>query len=146
MLKNRICAAYGSNMNLKQMEYRCPTARVIGTGVVKGYELLFRGIEGRSVATIEPKARCRVPVVLWEIEPQDEKSLDLYEGFPRLYRKEIVKVTLDNGENIEAMVYVINYGKIASPSDYYAQVIEQGYRDNNLNPSYLKRAIKKCSK
>ncbi len=144
-MKNKIYVAYGSNMNLEQMLYRCPTARVISTGFVKGYELLFRGTNGRAVATIEPKARCKVPVVLFQIQPQDEKNLDIYEGFPRLYRKEMITVQLNSGETIKGMIYLINSGEIASPSVYYYRIIEQGYRDNGINLSYLRKALKKCS-
>ena len=32
--------AYGSNLNKKQMQMRCPGAKCIGTMVLKGYELL----------------------------------------------------------------------------------------------------------
>ena len=39
----RLYIAYGSNLNLSQMAYRCPTAKVAGKGGLKGYELLFRG-------------------------------------------------------------------------------------------------------
>ena len=37
--------AYGSNLNLRQMARRCPTAKLLGTGVIPDYELLFRGRE-----------------------------------------------------------------------------------------------------
>lgn len=145
MVKSKIYAAYGSNMNLQQMKRRCPTARVIGTGFVKDYELLFRGMNGSAVATIEPKAGCMVPIVLMNIKSYDEKKLNIYEGFPNLYRKETIKVAY-NGEEVGAMIYLINYGKIASPSTYYYEVIEQGYIDNGIDLSYLKRAVNKCRK
>lgn len=144
MTSIRYYLAYGSNTNLQQMQKRCPTAKILGKGFAKGFELLFRGTEGGAVATIEPKQRCKVPVVIWQIQPQDEKSLDIYEGFPRLYRKESIKVELDTGECIEAMAYIINFGKIASPSAHYYKVIEQGYKDNNMNLYYLKKALDKC--
>ena len=35
--------AYGSNLNRAQMALRCPDAKVVGTGEIKDYELLFRG-------------------------------------------------------------------------------------------------------
>lgn len=147
MVKYKIYAAYGSNMNLQQMSHRCPTARVIGTGIIKDYELLFRGTSGSAVATIEYKDGKSVPVLLWKITygdniPNDERNLDIYEGFPRLYRKEMIKVELSNGDNIEAMVYIKNYGKIAKPSEYYYQIIEQGYLKNGIDLSYLKNALK----
>ena len=41
--KPKLYMAYGSNLNLYQMAYRCPTAQVAGKAVLKDYELLFRG-------------------------------------------------------------------------------------------------------
>ena len=38
---------------------------------------------------IEPGA---VPVLLWEISARDEASLDVYEGYPVHYRKEVISV------------------------------------------------------
>ena len=35
--------AYGSNLNLKQMAMRCPTAKVVGRAMLKDYQLTFRG-------------------------------------------------------------------------------------------------------
>ena len=66
--------AYGSNLNLSQMEQRCPTARVIGTSEIKDYELVFRGSRYSAVATIELCEGSNVPVLLWGIQPEDEKS------------------------------------------------------------------------
>lgn len=145
IVNSKTYVAYGSNLNLKQMENRCPTAKVIGTGFVKGYELLFRGKNGRAVATIEPNPINDVPVVLWKIDSEAEHILDVYEGYPILYRKEDISVSLDNGQDIEAMVYLINYGRIASPSKYYYNVIYKGYLDNNIDLSYLKVAATKCN-
>ena len=54
--------AYGSNLNLRQMARRCPTAKLLGTGVIPDYELLFRGREeGKSYLTVRPcrARRCR---------------------------------------------------------------------------------------
>ena len=41
--RTRLYMAYGSNMNLEQMADRCRTAEVVGKGILKNYELLFRG-------------------------------------------------------------------------------------------------------
>ena len=77
MAKKKLYIAYGSNINLEQMAYRCPTAERVSTGFVENYELEFR-----RVATIVPKQDSKVPVLVWELKPEDEKSLDRYEGFP----------------------------------------------------------------
>ena len=85
--------AYGSNINLVQMAYRCPAAQVVGPVVLEGYELLFRGnASGNGVATIKPKEGQQVHGLLWRITPGCERSLDLYEGYPHLYEKESVAV------------------------------------------------------
>ena len=107
--------AYGSNMNQAQMAYRCPTAEVVGTSELKGYELLFRGAHRGAVATVEPKEGSAVPVLLWKIRKSDEEALDSYEGYPRLYGKQMLQVELD-GKEVSAMGYIMTPGHaLASP-------------------------------
>ena len=74
--------AYGSNINLQQMAFRCPNAKVVGPCVLENYELLFRGNGGGfGVATIAAKEGSRVHGLLWKITPRDEQRLDVYEGY-----------------------------------------------------------------
>ena len=128
--------AYGSNMNLEQMAYRCPTARIIGTSVLKGYELNFKGRMWNCHATIDPKRGGKVPVVVWEIDDECEMSLDRYEGYPYYYRKEFVQI---DGE--PCMVYVMNGGKIGYPSGGYLDIIAKGYEDNGIDLRPLEDAV-----
>ena len=79
--------AYGSNLNVQQMRYRCPGARVVGISVIKGYELLYKGSKTGSYLTIEKKKDGIVPVAVWEVTADDEKRLDAYEGYPNFYYK-----------------------------------------------------------
>lgn len=51
--------AYGSNLNVRQMKFRCPTAKVVGTSVIKGYELLYKGSKTGSYLTIDKEKRRR---------------------------------------------------------------------------------------
>ncbi|MGN1126625.1 MAG: gamma-glutamylcyclotransferase family protein [Ruminococcus sp.] len=53
-MSKKLYIAYGSNLNLKQMKYRCPTAKLVGKGVVENYELQFKGMPHCSYATIAP--------------------------------------------------------------------------------------------
>ena len=71
----RYYLAYGSNLNINQMRFRCPTARLIGTSVIKDYGLLFRGSKTGSYLTIELKQGASVPVAVWTIEKEDEDAL-----------------------------------------------------------------------
>lgn len=77
----KLYVAYGSNLNKAQMRYRCPTAEFVGTGVIEGYELQFKGALHNAYATIAPKEGSNVPVGIWTIQRADEKRLDLYEGY-----------------------------------------------------------------
>lgn len=139
--KPTLYIAYGSNLNLPQMAFRCPTAKVVGTSELKDYELLFRGSRQSAVATVEPKEGSTVPVLLWEIRGMDELSLDRYEGYPRLYEKQMMDVELD-GKTVSAMVYVMTPGHaFGTPSDYYANVIWEGYESAGFDTQILENAI-----
>ena len=105
-MKEKLYIAYGSNLDQRQMARRCPTAEVVCSGMLYGHELLFRGSQFGAVATVEPKPGARVPVLVWKIKPSDERALDLYEGYPHLYRKENLSVTMDGGER-DIMAYVM---------------------------------------
>ena len=55
-MAEKLYFAYGSNINLEQMEYRCPAAKAVGPVILENYELLFRGnTRGNGVATIAPR-------------------------------------------------------------------------------------------
>ena len=94
----RLYFAYGSNINLDQMDRRCPNAQVVGPVVLENYKLLFRSnTRNAGVATIRPHKGRKVHGLLWKITPECEKSLDIYEGYPRLYEKEDVTVRDSSG-------------------------------------------------
>ena len=86
-MEKRYYAAYGSNLNILQMRYRCPSARVIGVAEISDYRLLFKGSKTGAYLTIEKQKGSVVPVGIWEVSESDERSLDRYEGFPNFYYK-----------------------------------------------------------
>ena len=138
---NSIYLAYGSNLNLEQMEWRCPYATVIGSVELPGYRLLFRGHSGGAVATIEPAEGYSVPALLWEITPRCEEALDRYEGWPRLYRKEWVTVSLGEKET-DAMVYIMNEGPpLGLPGKGYLDSILAGYESAGFDRAVLEEAV-----
>ena len=146
----RLYIAYGSNLNLKQMEYRCRTAKVYGKGILKGYRLLFKGSPGNAYLTIEAAGN-QVPVVIWEIKPDDEKELDRYEGYPNFYEKEEIKVELETGERVTAMVYIMT-DKIKDrielnlPSKSYFEAVKEGYESFGFDLKYLHKALEASNK
>lgn len=143
-LKTKIYAAYGSNMNIKQMAIRCPKAKVIGTGILKDYKLTFRGLGRGGVANVEQSKGSNVPIVLWEITSECEVALDRYEGYPSLYTKRIVEITCKGKSKVKAMVYVMakRYESYSSePCEAYYHVIVDGYKANGLSTQKLSEAL-----
>ena len=61
-MEKRYYIAYGSNLNVRQMRMRCPSARIIGTSVLKDYELLFKGSKTGSYLTVERSLAARFPL------------------------------------------------------------------------------------
>lgn len=143
--KTRLYGAYGSNMSLEQMSYRCPKAKVVGVGMLPEHKLTFRG-RSRGVANIEPCKGRKVPIILWTITEECERALDLYEGFPSLYTKKTLKV-LTNNKLEEVMLYVMTKrykDLVAQPSEYYFNVIKEGYLDNEIDTTALEIAYSEC--
>ena len=139
--KDRFYIAYGSNLNLEQMAKRCPTAEVVKATYLQNYRLMFRG-KGTAVATIEKRRGNKVPVLIWRLQPNDEHNLDIYEGYPHLYRKEMLKVTVD-GRWVRAMVYIMNGAlhPYDTPSRSYFDIIRQGYEDAGFDAKILRHAV-----
>lgn len=133
--------AYGSNMHLEQMKHRCPDSKRVGVSFIEGYSLEFHGGRNRAVATIVPKKDSRVPVVIWEISERDEKRLDVYEGFPRLYYKQDFKVYLGK-RRIDAFAYIMAHGyEIGIPGEGYYNTILEGYLSNEIDTKPLFAAL-----
>lgn len=139
----KLYIAYGSNLNLPQMAFRCPSAEVIGKSELKDYELLFRGSRNVAFATVEPKEGSIVPVIVWQIHQMDESALDRYEGYPDFYDKQTMEVELE-GKTVSAMVYIMTPGhEFGSPSSYYVNTIWDGYEAAGFDTQILKDAIDK---
>lgn len=131
--QNTFYGAYGSNLHMKQMLARCPWSVKRHSIMLKDYRLVFRG-----VADIEPCAGSQVPLGLWRITDVCEKALDQYEGFPRLYGKHVIELP-----DCRVMVYrMVDQETIYPPTDWYLDSIVQGYKDFELDPKYLKDAVR----
>lgn len=137
----KLYVAYGSNLHLEQMRFRCPDAEIFGSGVLKNYSLTFWGnARGNGVATVLPGGGADVPVGLFTISAADEKNLDRYEGYPHLYRKEDIEVLMDDGSTVTGMIYLMNQGKPTKPSYYYYNVIASGYNSFGFDKKILQAA------
>ena len=124
--------AYGADTNIDGMEYRCPNATKVGRLTLPNWKLVFK-----HVADIEMHKDEQVHGVLWNITDECESSLDRFEGFPHLYRKEYFVVRMQDGSIEDVMFYKMNSGEYARPSQTYFDTIKQGYISNQLPLQYL---------
>lgn len=101
---SRAYFAYGSNMDVAQMQYRCPQAMFRGTYRLLDHQFI---INRRGVATIVPQKFHAAYGVLWNITGADEESLDAYEGIQRgTYKKDQFSVETEKQRRVDALVYV----------------------------------------
>ncbi|MDR2360036.1 MAG: gamma-glutamylcyclotransferase [Oscillospiraceae bacterium] len=141
-MKRQYYLAYGSNLNIGQMQFRCPAAEPVGKTLLTGYRLTFCGGNGSAVANIEPDNESIVPCALWRITAEDERALDGYEGFPYLYHKTTVRVPFGK-RKISAMVYVMEDGHpVGMPGRGYLRTILEGYADFELDTFALAEAVR----
>lgn len=134
----KVYVAYGSNLDTEQMAWRCPKAKIISSGMLEGWELIYRRSYSGAYATIRKAPGKYVPVGLWKISAADERALDRYEGFPSFYQKQLVEVLVGNGRKVTGMVYIMRPdARPGFPSETYIDTIYRGYIDFGLDARFL---------
>ena len=147
-MKKRYYIAYGSNLNIRQMRLRCPTARAIGTSEIPGYRLLFKGSQSGAYLTIEPSEGKSVPVAVWEVTDMDERALDHDEGFPAFYYKAKMKLPVrgirsGKTRTRTAFVYIMHEDReIGVPSRSYVNTCLEGYCAFGFDEKLLAEALR----
>ena len=131
--------AYGSNMNLAQMQERCGTGfKKIRTARLDNYEF---GFDQRGYANIRPRIGEFVWGVAWLITPECIASLDGYEDYPDTYNKRIVSAKDSNLQDLDVFVYIENaenFGGVAQ-KDYLNNKIIVGAKENGLPDFWIKK-------
>jgi len=127
----RLYFAYGSNLSLEQMRFRCPDSRPVRSHFLPDHVLVLRG-----VANIEDRPGSHIPGAIYEISEGDERTLDGYEGFPTLYTKLFFETDLG-----EVMYYRLVVEQYKKARDGYVGIIETGYKEWELPLDHLQAAI-----
>lgn len=128
-------AAYGQMLSETMRKTVCPNAKVVGIGVLNGWKLVFKVHED-----IEPYDCSSVPVLVFEVDDDDVRSID------RLYKRgEYYDVTLVdvsvvasvNGctDDVSAFTYTMlpKYESYQKPDDWYLDIIKSGYAENGFD-------------
>lgn len=133
--------AYGSNMNLERMRERGVNYISRKRGILRGWRLAFNKIAGNNsnggYANIVKDESAMVEGVLYEIDERGIKNLDIYEGCPEHYDRQLLPIQTEEGP-VEAFVYIANPDKIKEglkPKKEYlhhlikgSYILSEGYR------------------
>lgn len=135
--------AYGSNLNLNQMSYRCPSARPIGKINLKDYRLVYKGrADDYAYLTIEKCEGAIVPLGVFEVSYFDILSLDTYEGYPTFYSKCYIPIKIGD-KTKKALIYVMNKNfDYHLPRLEYIETCLEGYNDFGFDRAILDKAFK----
>ena len=127
--------SYGSNLHHAQMKIRCPKCKYVKKHILYGYQLTFRSKYG--ACDIEKKLGKTVYGALYIISKCAERRLDVYEEYPKLYKKIYFKF-----KGHKVMTYtMVRKTKLVPPTERYLNIVKQGYKDCKLNIKSLKTAL-----
>jgi len=106
-------------MDPEQMLERCPYSPAAGTGWLSGWRLTFGGEDlgwDGALPMVVPDPDGRVFVALYDVSPQDMKTLDYWEGADTgLYNKIRLRASTLDGD-VLALVYVLDTFEGGLPS------------------------------
>ena len=106
--------AYGSNMSEKRMIDRglIPSGKQVA--YLDNYEFIInkRSYKDPKVgyANVIEKEESVVEGILYKVNNNEILMLDKFEGYPKHYERKILNLRLSNGEIVDGVVYIANFG------------------------------------
>ena len=133
--------AYGSNMNLKKMETRCPGAVYVSQARLDHWSYF---INANGYAGIEEKTNSYTLGCVWELGENHLQSLDRYEAVTEGYydRARIQVMLVPSGVEEETIVYLSNNRKYGKPAPNYQNEVIEGAGHVGLPEDYIQKLLK----
>jgi hypothetical protein len=134
--------AYGSNMSIRRISARVPSACVIDTAVLHGHRLGFRkaGRDGSAKCDVEQtrhSGHCVIGV-LFKLQLSDKQILDRFEGLGKGYEQKHVTVQTKMVSNVKALTYYATDIDVSlSPYHWYKEHVLAGAREHRLPDDYI---------
>ncbi len=133
--------AYGSNMDRKQMRYRCPDSTFLFVACLKDYKIGFTKYSSGwdcGVADIIESKGDNVWGLVYNISKKDLISLDQYEGHPNYYRQKKVKIFRDDIAYDTLTYKVVEKEDFIKPSYNYIRILIETSEKYNFPNEYHK--------
>jgi gamma-glutamylcyclotransferase len=136
--------AYGSNMSLRRLRARLPSARPMGRVTLPGRDLRFhkRGKDGSAKcdAFATGNLSHTVQGVLYRLSLEEKATLDHIEGLGSGYGEQTVVVLDSAGTRLTALTYVAtDIDAALLPWSWYRHHVLVGAREAGLEESYFQR-------
>ena len=145
-----VCFAYGSNMLIKKLRSRCPSAEKIGMCKIKKHNLKFHKVSkkdhsGKCDCELTQIEADEVYGVLFRIPKSEAKSLDKAEGLGNGYEKKKIDVTtIEEGKDTAVMYCATDEAKDPNKKPYvwYLNQVIEGAKENCLPDDYIAKIRK----
>ena len=142
--------AYGSNMSLKRLKERIPSAMPLGLYKLKGHQLKFHKVgkdgSGKGDAFYTNNPQDTIYGALFEFDPADKPTLDKIEGVGKGYNIKEVTVTNAKGERVSAYTYTAtNIKADLLPFSWYLNHVIVGAKEVGVPSEYLSDIINTAS-
>lgn len=133
--------AYGANMSMATMQYRCSDAQALGPAVLENHRF-FIGREGWG--SVRPNRGDNVHGVLWRLSVRDLAALHAYELLHKgLYDLRRLPVLRD-GRRVPALIYRLRRRVSGRPHPGYIESIAAAARAWALPERYI-RSVERWS-
>ena len=137
--------SYGSNMSVKRLRTRTPSAEKVGVGTLRGHTLRFH-----KLSRVDGSAKCDVKEtgrpddiiygVLYLIDVAQKPVLDQKEGLGSGYEQKQVWVEMQEGVPVQAFTYYATLIDASlKPFDWYKTHVLIGAREHDLPAEYIRQ-------
>lgn len=137
----KLYAAYGTLMAEEPMKAICPTAEMVGTGVIRNYRLMFKGELPLSRATVEDDKGSEVPIVVWRLTEANVSDLGAELTRWGSYHEAEIKAVVGK-RVVPVTVHVKDDGERLNPPDsHYYAAIYAVYEEHGFDLEKLEEAL-----
>ena len=118
--------AYGTNLNKKIFLKKFENAKLVKKYTLNNYKVVFR--TKYIIPDLQKIKNSKVRGLIYLIDKNIEKKLDVYEDYPKLYVKRYFK-----HRKKKIMFYYMKKKTLPlKPRGYYFKIMMKGYRQNNF--------------
>lgn len=134
--------AYGSNISVKRLQARTPSARPQGMATLPGYRLLFHqlGGDGSGKCHIAQTglAGDKVIGMIYELSPAEKPILDRFEGLGQRYSEQELRLIGADSIEVAATAYLgLHIRDGLKPFHWYKEHVLRGAREHAFPQPYI---------